>query len=173
MKQVVIVSHLLPYSLIHTFSVKTEPQFPICNVPGSAFVLSICSLMYSPLLPSESFGPPPLYVFIYTHPTFHPVCWALTHNLAVSTSSCLPRCVPNKMSSAFPPTALGSALQHFPSSLCHIWWVLICTYSGVMTFSVYFIHGPQLFAVTTLSAKNPINLSAISAHSDNGAYPGF
>lgn len=34
-----------------------------------------------------------------------------------------------------------------------------------MTFSVYFIHGPQLLLlqVCSLSAKNPINLSAISA----------
>lgn len=42
-----------------------------------------------------------------------------------------------------------------------------------MTFCVYFIHGPQLLLLQlcSLSAKNPINLSADSAQPDNSVYP--
>lgn len=187
----VIVSHLLHVSLIHKFRcVRTEPLFPICNLlPVFGFVFPFAVfLMYSLPLPSESFGSPP-------PPPRHPVC-----SSDLSTKTCLltPSCCrfstkplylrtlflstslslffPEGMSPILPPTTLVSANQHFP---CHNRWLLIFTYSSVMTFSVYFIHGPQLLLLQlcSLSAKNPINLSAISAlffaQSDNGAYPGF
>lgn len=101
------------------------------------------------------------------------VCWFSSklfahthkHNLPVLCLLFFLLSYPQGTSSILAPGALVSAQQHFPSAPCHNRWVLIFTYAGVMTFSVYFIHGPRRspLQLCSLSARNPINLSAISA----------
>ena len=82
----------------------------------------------------------------------------------------------------FPPKGMGSI--YHPPRLCQhgntSHQVLIFTYSGVMTFSVYFYSRSTAFAITFLLSisKKPFiifscTFSVVFAHTDNGAYIHF